>query len=826
MAENLLPSEGLTTGERDIDGDARARMRGVNVGSDGTKYPRVSKADYGVLVGSVAEQNDDVLMLMLSRVCAPESDAWKDFLSVRAGFRNERPDGQGSYVVQKIATPRYVAPWETRLVNKSKDDLKLKKYTLSQTLSDSYVREKYAIPQKLVASVSTLALTQPADAAATMQEFLRLSSEGKDVNIRVVAGAYAGGIRAAITDIQRMAAQAPQLQIGTPGTIVGDWLFLDAGEGDDKWQVKGPIQFASSVRDIMRLAVSAGQHETIHCFAVETARLRIDVINSVGVVAPDVIGHACAEGDLRFMEDSGTEGSLSTLAKSRWDDLKMNVLPLCTDGVHNATALKLSDKVLIANRHVVDDAGKVEVRGKQLGLRQVVGDDLWAFRYASPCSQWNFREPVSGEKACILYHNGTKSALSATFTIVKTDGMLLLSTLTGGVVPGMSGGAVVAMSDFSLLGVHGGETMRNLRATRITETVYHDMCDFVSESSNEVGIVDGADGEVRELLKARGLGQTVSRVVTSLLPVYEDGEHTGTVLQTIDGLLSAVSGDLNVAEDVVITFERHGVIARASEYIAPEVAEGRNPLMGEAVACIGVDKDGPVITGELKILNVGPKGVNFLVSSPVEFDFPMGGAVVVSLHDGSVLGIVVRNTKAGLFGVVVPRSEGAPIDYTVELGKVFPTATVQSWDAVVVQQAFNLSSGVETVEDWAQLGAMALQLKAAQLLQEARFPRDRRSHEVERITDVAMLVKVYQNLNLSRLVDTDGAELTDVQAANVLLALIHVADLYEKPDVVKLWLQSLGLLPDYDYVSRGCVRRPSGFNVVANDGRTLSPYGD
>lgn len=837
----MYENYGLVNGSVPRVSTTRALLRGVNVRGDGVEFPRVSRKDYRVIVAAQEGYDDTVLVQLLSRLCRPGSEAWKNFMATRGGKRREIQNAKGEYDVSRLNVVRYVPPWERRKLAAAEKDGKVKKYTLAQLFSDTYVRDKYDIPVKVMASISNLALTSPADAAATAQDCMMQRSKGSGVKIKVTAGAYASGVQAAARDIHMMAAVKPNVQIGNPAMVVGEWLYLDGQDTQYTWKVKGPLTHASSVVDIHRIAMTSGAHETMHCFGVETAKLRIEIILDSGeVVSSTVLGHVGDPGDLRYLQDCGLVEVLKPDLQDKFHKLKTNVMSLCESGSHRATALQLNDKALVVNQHVLETVTAAQVNGKVLGARQVLGGDLWAFGSNAEYCPWSFREPVVGELACIMYHNGMTPNLSPAFPVVGNDGLHLLSERVEGVVPGMSGGAVVALSDFSLLGVHCGETVSRLKATRITETVFQDMCDFVTETSVGADSEEEQADSITQMLKSRGLARRVREVVSSMVSVYSGMDHVATAVKVrgelfspLPGARQLVYGDGTRVEAEFVKKEQ-SLVSAAYDDKLKSLSRERLPQVGEAVVFLGLDKRGPITTNELKVTHVGPFSRNFSTTLPDDSGFSLIGAVALALHDGAVLGVAVSRSLVGggMFSVTLPQADVGRRSVTDVLEKTFPLMEAGIWDAEPISNVFDQSGDDRTLLGLAEIGQMHVRLQVVRELSERSVPHSRWGAIQTEVLEDKGLAKVFSDFGLEehvRLSDGDlSVGLSPERSATTMLALLAVAFEYAGAEKVVEWLRSVKLFDAVDAGRRpaSIVRRPSGFSVFAEDGRELKPYGE
>lgn len=808
---------------------ARACISGVNVDLRGRKYPRVSRDHFQVLENAVGTFNDSVLEIVLRRICQPGSDAWKNFMAVRKGKRVPMEDGKGDYIVERSAVPRYVPPWEKAKFGKQSvvHGKKVKMYSLTQVLMDSYIRTKYDIPQKLIVSAGQLALTSPADAAATLQEFIQFRSKGSDVDIRVSAGAYASGSAGAVRDIRMMAKKAPALQAGTPCRVIGERFFAFADDTSETiWHVRGPLNRADTVMDVFRLAMTVGRHEAIHMFAQETAILGIDIFIGNDVVSPSIINHSAAPDDYRYLNDSGVEEMLSPLAAQRFELLKVNVLSLDDGAVHRASSLRLSENVVLSTQHVYAELVNPVVQGVTLGVKQVIGGDLWAFKHGGFYSRWSFREPVIGELACVMFHNGEKVALSASFKVASCDGSLIISEHSDGVYPGMSGGAVVALSDMALLGVHRGAMLTKLRATRVTEATYFDVCDFVTESNAESDVPLDNVAKISQLLVSRSLASVFQELVSSVTAVYDSGRRVGSALSVDGSLVTAVAPgfyEVDKVSGLVEFVDRGGGLLTVSRSgcVVPSVSRCRSPQAGESVVLLGLDGSQLLLSDELRVSHVGPYARNFVVTPADGLEAGMVGSVAVSLYDGCVLGIMVKEVSQGVFcmGVNAGGDEVRP-SAAEEVARVFPKFTVSAWDQGLLSKAFDVAEAV----DLADLGKAELRVRFKRKLLGLAVPHAQWSSRLASVASEAALAKCVDDIGLvsSMVVHNENGVASVADRATVMAALVAVVVMHETTEEVDNWLDALGLWVDRPSM----VRRSSGFDVLAVDGRVLPAFGE
>jgi len=829
-------SQYFRVGQIPIRDDERSWMMGVNVATSGEHFPRVSRRDYHILLGNedIETRNDDVLLAILAKAFKPGSEDWKDYLSTRAGRRDQLPDGTGRYTVGRIAPPRSVPVWEYRV--KAMVEAKspgVKQYSLAMVLADAYVRAKYEVPMSLVASVKEIALTCPADAAATMQEYMQ--SRSPNMEVKVVVGAYADGLSGSRSTLATAARKYKQQQVYTAAALIGDKFHIYAKDDleDVEWCVMGPVKFADTVRDVYNIAKVIGKHETIHLFATETARLRIDISIDGEVVAPDILGHGRDMTDMRYQQDSGVVDSLSAFQRVKFEELKGNVLAVRDAGVHCSTAVQLQRDVALVNKHVVDESVELTLHDKLVGSRIPVGDDLWAVRSSGDCKPWSIRPAVPGEFASIMYYNGSQVAMSAVFKVKSSDGCWLLSELVEGVYPGMSGGAVVAMSDMSLLGVHCGEMRSQLKAAVVSDTLLADSYDFVTETSDTRYAGQITSDAMTHLMVTRGLGTVVASVVDSMCVVEHcnGGLVASGLMVSSDQLVSVCgSGDKQVlfqdGSRRVVTFDTstNGMtqIARVGGSAEYKV---RTPQLNETAVLIAMDAAGPVVTGQLKVSHVGPQGRNMQLEGFSDGEnVTVRGACAVSLQDGAVLGIVVRAVGSLVFCLRPPVPQES-LEVATEVAKVFPRLSVAAWDLPKLTGVFRVGSDIHL--RLAKYGESALRYRLLRAFSNnPKLEESQWDDLVRKNMSDDILSGVCFRFGLHRFADVGEDVVRDLSLAetvSLVLAFVGMVDTHENDDSVQLWLEGVGLVGDIVGSRPAVERRTSGFNVLSDMGDVLLP---
>lgn len=837
-------ASGLTYGRKiDLDDD-RVQLRGVNISATGEVYPRVGRVDFIRMQEVFKESDDSVLDWVLQRFCKPKTEAWSDYMAVRSGRRQERADGLGEHSVVKSAVPRYVPPWERRLIEKKekanakKGGAKVKTYTLSQVLSDTYIRDKYEIPVRLINSLRTMAVTAPADAAATAAEYLQAQST---VKLRVEAASYSTGLLAAKRSIHRLAITQPPLQANVVSLIAGQVMTM-MGDQDtpEEWCVQGPLCHAETIVDIYRLAVAGGKHETIFLFAEETAKLRIDIYIGNHCVSPTVIGHV---GDVSSeLSDEGTLAALTEAQLSELENLKLGVLSVDGNRTCQASALQLERRAVLINQHVVEEVENPVVSGKSLEAKTWIADDVWVSKVVGPVVPWKFRAAEVGEYAFVMYRNMRGVSLSPLFQVKSVNGVRLLSELVDGMGAGMSGGAVLALSDLSLLGIHSGASNQRLIATAITSTLYQDVCEYITRSESACYSDDSIGDAMLELFTTRRLEPQLLNVVASLFPVFESDNFVGSALRLNDKLVSScVYGNARsgFGEEIALG-ETNGFYRSSTKVDGESVQLVRPPNLYEPVVVVGTDGKSPFITSELRVRFRAVHGSHFITSPPTALLYPVTGGAVVSLQDGAVLGTVVRASTSEQYGLQLfcaslPEGTQYRVDPATELARLFPRLEAK-WGEDALNACFTHHSALEDTslsDGLVKMGEFALSVRLKLELRKAGLERDALIVS-RRLLNTDVVAGLAMDLGLMRMVKTgDGVNVvTSVAAAErVMYGLVALVVMYESEQVASQWLDMLGLVPYHHRFQHGAVlqppaklmRRASESGVDDGSGRVLLP---
>jgi len=266
--------------------------------------------------------------------------------------------------------------------------------------------------------------------------------------------------------------------------------------------------------------------------------------------------------------------------------------------------------------------------------------------------------------------------------------------------PGMSGGALVSLRDFALLGTYVGSNATLAECNKFTAEMRFNLME-ASRVREEIAVT--RENFLREMEK-RGLGQHVKRALKSLVPVYSDGQFLGTTAVVGDKLRSTfrMLGPVELigfsGSDVFVEVEKGAYETGAAGRTG--ITATRRPRVDDRVVLLGLDKTSAFLS-DVVAVHATPDSSHFFVMCDEKFDSVcnLRGAVVLSVIDGAVIGqcVDVRTsmTHGNVFDCMkfpTPLPDVQTDGLVNVLRGMFPSARVDTWDLDEVMAAIGHSS--------------------------------------------------------------------------------------------------------------------------------------
>lgn len=777
-------------------------------------YPRVSHRDYDNMVYSTGESYFEEVQALLSRVCKPGSRVWRNYLSLHVAKRSQRADGRGDYHVVKNVEPPYAPPSELEW-SKKNSNAKIKRYTLAQIFTDSYLHDKYGLSAKFRRDMQLVAITKPADAAATIQD--ALNSLSPKVHIKVTAGGYAETRIQAAATIGNLADGKPVASAVVDSSVSAGQLYLWGPLGYNKdWFVVGPLRNGVQIEQIHRLATWSGVQEVMFLLSMETQALGIEINDGVHYVSPFIIGHVNTAGhELPGASHPLALEALGPLAHDRMQLLSRNIRPVYGEKSLLASAVQVDWKMLLINDHVKQVDEETRVDDVSLAGGVPVSHDLWMHSIEGSYENWTFRQAVVGEVVAVFFHNGTEPVLSAPFVIDKVTGLHICAAKNGEIVSGMSGGALVALSDFSLLGLHCGTNLRHLLAIAYTSTMHWDLAEIMRDAEHVKQQRQTAADAVVMQLKNRGNHRHFVQSLDRLVALFDGaGGHVGSAVRVGDYCITTCPADRPYSIDaglVEFTID-NGFVAKCEDPISPAgpLPVVRDPQLHEKVVVVGVGPDGHFMTHETLIRQVGVGARTFSLSATERNVYPLTGGLVMSVQDGAALGMFVRDATNPALGklslcVGFPKVTSKPVDVMETLQKAFPMLRPDVWDSAMLSTALRHPSAVqvggsllESNQGLALLGDSGIRYKLYQSLFGSDIPAKYWTDYFKELQNNERLAELANELNLAPLLEAQQGLSFKSNAkayADMMEALLGVILLHEEDETVDNVLAVLGLVP-------------------------------
>lgn len=699
----------------DIDRGEVAGYNGIVSGDRRLLVPRISKRDYEILKTSRLEEAPGHLEGLLTDMQFLPAGVRQEMLRRKKAVKQPMPDG-GYRVVLVDRLPEaldesemvelgYEYPDADRLASlKLEERRKSKKYTLTQVFNDASVLDKYVVGDRQLQTAKRLAVSDARAAAGVMQDAMNLCQD--DVNVRVVAGEYLKDKTQAKSTLGTVCMCYKPTQAVVLSEFIGEEVFLYGPEGLEDWHVSGPNKYAREIWYLYWLLLAEGLVFPNILLGTELAMLGINVYDGQSCAEPELEYHAgVADSPMPPIGISERAGAMmSSESRFAMEKFSDRLLPVVGSGGDQiATAIRVTGVHVLINSHVLDSDPTCTVGDKPVEAHTQLSRDLWSARVEGEAEVWPMREPIVGEHVVVCYTMGGTVSCSSPVMVTSVDESCVMTTMTEDAVARMSGGALVALSDLSLLGVHSASTLRSLVHYRFGAKQFSALLDSVSEScfsrQEEVG---SFAAKLQEHFRKRGLGGIFSTAVSSVLPVYVGHEHVGMAVRNGTHIYTSCDAELPLrfgpekAAYVMETAEVGALYKTATDKAGVAPVFRRKPQNHERVFVVGFDTDA-YLSMDTHVMHVGPNSRSFVIGSLPGADKPLQGGLVMGL-DGAVMGVCGRlsaTTAVGLGHVCWPLPDvevKAAVSAREVLASKFPFLNLAAWPDSLLEEVFTHSS--------------------------------------------------------------------------------------------------------------------------------------
>lgn len=641
----------------------------------------------------------------------PGTSDWVRFFDTRKVVEREIDGGVRlaavtSNLVEKLDASEQKGQAGEMVAGKQKKDHKV--YDVALLLTDLSLVEKFSVKGSFRAELRNLAVVDTQKAAVKLQRHVR-QFQGYERAV-VSAGHYSYSWKAARERLKLEAARFVAHSVVTNARFVGEKIFIyGEGQDEDGWRVFGPEKCASLVRLVHRIVSATTCESVIFALGPELTILDIDICVGQEVLCPTRERHAGDHADLPVGVAPVLSAMLSMSDKEALRELCGALDTVSADGMDCATAVRVTSDYVLVNSHVVNEEALLLCGGRPVQQRKMLSRDLWVAQCPGPEVVWHLREPKEGEDVIICYKRHTEAQWLGPAKLLSHDATTLSMDRVPGLLPGMSGAAILAMSDFALLGIYDGVSLRRAIGAAFTAEMFTDICTFGSlDSGSRSAATLGEKESVYTRLKERGLGRVLDEAMRAVVPMYSGQEHVGMGFCQGGKVYTLCDPDLNPL--AVSPFTKPLVFSSGprpyysadslSQVHGPAVV--RRPSYGEQVLVLGKDDQGGYYSHTAaKVSHVGVDAKVFQLSGvDVREALPLVGGLVVAKSDAAVLGVFSTS-------VVVPRRGEVAVCYSypevveskpeeekpeAELLRVFPFLRPGTWPEGLVREAVTHAS--------------------------------------------------------------------------------------------------------------------------------------
>jgi len=602
---------------------------------------------------------------------------WQGFFETRKVVHREMADGTvvASVTSNVVEAMQADGPAEVEQVGR------VKRYELIHFFTDLSLIDKFDVRGSFRAELRNLAAVDTARAARRLQAHVR-KYEGTE-RAEVVPGKYALSWKAARETLKLEAARFPVTSIAVDGMFVGDKIFMYGSSGRDGWRVFGPERVASLVRLVHRMVEATSCESVAFALGPELTVLDIDVHDGEGVVSPVRERHTGDHSELPLATSPRVSALLSGTDRERLMAACEACETVAIDGVDCATAVRVTRKYVLVNAHVVAEGGVLTSNGELVLPQRMLSRDLWLARSTGSEVAWHLRDAVVGEQVALCYRRHNTLCFGGPISVLSAGGDVLSLDKDESMLPGVSGAAVVSLTDLALLGVYDGVSLRRGLAAAYTQSMYTDTCEMSEHGDSSHASARDEGGSVYSRMRERGLAKVVDSALAAVVPLYSGAEHVGMAFPRSGKLYTVCDPDVAPLavgpSSAPLVFDRaeKGYYGADSAFLPRGPAVVRKAAYGEGVFVVGRDVDGEycsVASGRVVHVGVGAESFQ-LAGLTLQDALPLQGGLVVAFSDGAVIGAFVGprfNPKHGELVFCL----SLPGEHEVEIVEERPEATI------------------------------------------------------------------------------------------------------------------------------------------------------
>jgi hypothetical protein len=599
-----------------------------------------------------------------------------------------------------------------------------KVYKLIDLFTDSSITVKLMLSDADMQVVRRLAALDPAMACRQVETQLR--ARGHDCS--VVPGDYAKGVRVSRIRIHEALAKTSVRKPDIVMEFTGDNAYV-MGPVDDRgrstWTVRGSEKIAPEVAAVARLTLIHGISTVRALFEGDLFKCGVHLASEDGFLSGGTELHY-GGGVPDAPAVAGFDGLLLPDFVRAAGDRLFAVLEA---GRPVATSVRLAEDVAYVNWHVMQQGGEARAltlacpSNPSVGFQvyQEVGPDVWTVQHvAEPFdSPWVHREADEGEDCVLVYYGCRGPEFSDTVRVVRKEGGSVITTRPDQARKGVSGAALVALSDGSLLGVYRGSSV-DMASCAVVAPFRQDALSLPELPTSAVSDASQADTSFDSMV-SRGLQPVLARTLSAMAPVYVRGEHSGYTIRYGTQTYTTIDCDvwsLSDSRGKPMSFSRVSGDKFKAEPLVGQGTVGsvRLPRLGERVYIMGNDEGGVYLTRPMVVAKLASDNQSFwLAGDPVagaSDSFVYAGAAAVAEADGAVLGqfATASSTDMGVMSRCVgfvPRALVTSVKRENLVNDALPGAMAELWEQSAVAGLVGNDDAI--VARYSQLGQTVLE---------------------------------------------------------------------------------------------------------------------
>lgn len=698
---------------------------------------------------------------MFSGLFTPGTQGWEDFFSTRKVVYRYDSEGRRFASVTSNVADALERPASAPGLKRPKE------YEVVHLLTDVDLKNKFRIRGDFLARMRNMAVVDTAKAARALQQHVR-TFEGSE-RAAVVVGKYAGSWKAARDCIRQFSSRFPITTVHIDASLIGDRAFLYGPDASERWRVFGPVSCASLVQCVHRMVAASSCESVIFAFGLELTLLDIDVHNGDGVLCPVRECHAGFHTELPLRSSAGVGAILSPSSMSRLRELCSACETFSAGGEDIATAVRITGRYVLVNAHVLNEEGPYAVDGVPLVPYRMVSSDLWIARARGREAAWTLRTAEPGEMVIVCYKRHDELQFLGPVEVKTVSEHTLSLGLAPGMLPGVSGGAIVAVRDFALLGTHDGVSMRSALGATFSPEMYTDICSMSEMGDSSHASARDEEGSVYVQMKERGLGGVVDTAMAAVVPLYSADVHIGMGYPAGGKLYTTcdpgVAPLTPLGGAVPLVFDREGpyFVAPYPDGTGPAVT--RKPSYGEKVFVVGRDADGEYVSSsQAKVVHIGVGSGWFQITGlDIAAALPLQGGMILAVSDAAVVGVFKSSAYDARFGEVgqcVATPKASTVVAVRErpeavIQRVFPFLRPEAWPVGVAESVLtHASAGESAVASYAMVGDSAMRSVLWVRLLEAGVPTARWQDIFQEVQSNARWAEVCEQLGLAKEIRT------------------------------------------------------------------------